>query len=380
MYEYIIVGGGIESIVQAFFISQSIVNSKVIFITENKNDFSGESTTWSISNRHVSIFDGINFLSQNHKNNLESSIDNGGWLCKTQNFNEDEILWLNKRKSFCQSPEEVTKINKFFIDFNNKSIKKWSDFIQHNEEIMRGTQINYDVDLHSNIHEIISNKGSFSFDAGKFCINIINYLKNKGVSFFYDTKISDVKFNNEKKIEYLISNKGEFFQAKNYIFCPGAYGGNLFKIFNLSHRINGVLGIWAIIKDVNVKKPFKYHYFENNQLKTCQSYTPIDDNSVIVGTGCAWVGNDFTNICEFQKQTFINNQKKVIQIVFPGKEILICNNNCIRAFSDNNLPIFKTGETVTNGKYIFISGTGTFTTASVFLTAELSFKMINHNS
>lgn len=343
--DYIIVGSGINALLNAFFISEKFPKSTISLITKSSQNFKDFSTTWGVGLRHISIFEGINFLSPNHIDDICKTVDQGGWIGKSNKLTKDEEIWLESRKKSCISADFCSRVSDYYKINNFKSVKKWNYFVNQNQELFDKVDFEKNVYMLSNNQKFIKNLAvkkknfevddiskkslckvsdfdaiGFSFNAKKLCLNLIKKLKKRGINFIYKAEISHVEFINQKEIVHIESKEKNRFFAKNYLFCLGAYGANLLKYFNLNHKINCVFGVWMNVQDVCAKHAFKYHYFEDNHLKCCQSYTPTKKDTVVVGSGCAWVGERYDNACSMQIDALVNSQKAIVRKLFPQKK------------------------------------------------------------
>ncbi|WP_231861781.1 hypothetical protein [Neorickettsia sp. 179522] len=279
--------------------------------------------------------------------------------------------------------EFLSNYPEFAVDIDLvKGIYGVSNYCEKGEHITQALKID---DMEWNLiygRNISFESDGFSFNSLKFCKKIENFLSNNGVSFFYDTEISKVDFTSTKKLKYMISSHGKIFHGKNYFIAIEANFFGYNDYFNLRKLTQPIIGSWHLVHDVNLKHPLKYSNYVGPNLTFWQNYTPVSCNSftksesygfkggekaVVVGTGCMWKGSTCSE--GHSNVEFVKRNEKVIKDLFPEKEVTLLDGNCIRNFSYNSLPIVKCGNSL-EGKYLVMSGSGTFTTANAVNSAS----------
>ncbi|WP_448605807.1 hypothetical protein ACJZTR_00020 [Neorickettsia risticii] len=403
MYDYVVVGGGIESFLFCFLILYNTGKSNIAFVTKSPPDMSKYSSFSKVGLRHVSTSEYTNLLSKFHLDAFSRRVPSGGWNGIDRALRTHEKYWLKKRllerRFFYQNLDHRLKN----LAFEGPLL--WKKFLSGHPEFSA------DIDLIEGIYAISNHcekgKGStqplriddiernlicgrnvsfesdgFSFNSLKFCKKIRDFLTKNGISFFYNTEISKIDFASNKKLKHVISSRGEIFHGKNYFIAIGANFFGYNDYFNLRKLTQPIVGSWYLVHDVNFKHPLKYSNYVSSILTFWQNYTPVSCNdfiksenpnfqdgkkAVVVGTGCMWKGSvhgrGHSNV------EFIKRNERLIKDLFPGKEVTLLDGNCLRNFSYNSLPIIKYGNSL-EGKYLSVSGSGTFTTANAVNSAS----------
>ncbi|AHX10986.1 FAD dependent oxidoreductase family protein [Neorickettsia helminthoeca str. Oregon] len=410
MYDYVVIGGGVESFLFSFFVLSRFGGSKIAFVTKSTADISDFSSVSKVGFRHVSKFEYTNFLSGSYLRLLKRRISLGGWRSTTRTLRKYEKNWLKKRFQAKLSDRFIGDIDRRLGILAHESGVSWDEFLQNHAEFGLDVDLKRKVYRFSNCPEEAEEKNdlspieidgvekdspflrgaiyddrSFSFNSLKFCRKILNFLRSNGVDFFCNTEISKLNFTLERKLKSVVSSSGKVFTGRNYFIAIGANSFGLNDFFGLKYLTQPILGLWFLIDGVRAENPFKYHHYVNSNLAFCQSYTPISsisdgfgystgDNALVVGTGCAWTRSLYGKSCS--GNAFVQMNEKLLRKLFPGKKIVQIHGNCIRNFSYNGLPIVFSGDSL-NGKYFLISGTGTFTTAASVRNVERAIEFFN---
>jgi len=444
-----IIGSGISGLICAFKCSNEGYDVKIISKgTRPNNKFyhsKYHSSTWDGEvGRFFTTFEGHPYIGDskmyhNMKDAFKTKISKGGWLGKSiPSYDKQESDWLEKRWDANEDRDSFSDKFEFYVNSNKFSISQWSKFNVDYPALFVGTnfyekkilrlytsrnRLDFSIELHTKydalkkrltlddisenypIFRESCNNGFFkggieavgqSINIKKFCLNLITYLKEKGVEFIYDTEIKKINFNKQKKVESIESNETEF-KDVNFVFCTGAYHKKeLFENTPSYNKFGGVAGRWFLIpKPTHFEVPTKIHLQDR---KSNGSFYPVVDfnftpyyNSekrksyIAIGGGYVYSGNfPFDGIEE--ELNFINeiNRKALEKILgstynrlFDRGEITLSNAVCHRSFSFDDTPVFDQMPTTEGGSMVITGGTNTGTATLAPFIADKVFKMID---
>ena len=202
--EVIIIGSGIEGLMTAFKLLNSF---KVIIYTSasdprkiSKNKFNLyadskklDGATWVGGfMRHISSVEGNSFLKEEHKLDISTHIKHGGWIGK-DTINNDEKLWLKKRKIACDYKALHKELQHFYQQLNLEGVNGWNEILRSHSFLFKNTNYKPGIKVVMSKPECTEEKSDrlgFSIDIQAFCMNLISYLEESGVKIFFIANVT----------------------------------------------------------------------------------------------------------------------------------------------------------------------------------------------
>ncbi|HEY5714535.1 MAG TPA: FAD-dependent oxidoreductase, partial [Candidatus Gracilibacteria bacterium] len=250
---------------------------------------------------------------------FSKTVVEGGWLgTALKNYSEAEQRWIRNRASYGKLKEKIAEDFEHYVDGNKLSIGSWQELLSVHPEFFKETDINgpfiarfYDnqdlldhsVRLHTKykaLHrvldkdEVLSRHPAFreavdkgliaggleapgiTFNIKSVLRNMLNYLQNRGVAYFWDHEVDDIVFGDRDVIKAIRSG-GQDIEADHFSFHTGAYGSALWKNTPVEPHIGGVLGRWMLLpKPEGFTLPVKIH--GDQRREGSQQYPIVDVN------------------------------------------------------------------------------------------------------
>ncbi|CAF1124019.1 unnamed protein product [Rotaria sp. Silwood1] len=319
--EITIIGAGIMGLVTAFFLSES--GYKVTIIDEhnrpeannefNQNEISCRGTTLDgCDARHASITETMPHAVFYRIDSLRKyPLDNGGWRIIHDQFNNRELVWIDRFTELAGYPELVVNLfNRFISNINRCGIKLWDHISQNYPNVVQDTiknrriirvcpsltslntvssfqtkyhtnEDNLQILSHSQVLEkipclVLADEDAagievpgFTINDVKLCHNMIEFLENNpNVKFKWLTQV--------RSIDNISSSKIIFTSSLNQLDCP--------LLDNVSLAVQGVLGCWTKLPNVHlIKNGFKI--VEKDPIGVI-NVTPSYNEQYLYVTGC----------------------------------------------------------------------------------------------
>lgn len=227
----------------------------------------------------------------------------------------------------------------------------------------------------------------FTVNIHKFLARLVTMLEADGVRFRWDTPVTGIHRTDAGTgtVDGLVTEAGVM-RADHYVLSPGVYGDDLLR-GTLSHeRIQGMLGVWLTVPNVeprlahSVKIARKGHRAEetNVTLGTGPSGEPI----LICGSGYGWTGLNPGNIDSAELDVVFDALEDTIRRFFPAAYTAARKTGtldasrrvCVRPWTSSCLGVFETVPAQGGGVLVVTGGhnTGGFTQSPVVADAVLA--------
>jgi glycine/D-amino acid oxidase-like deaminating enzyme len=224
----------------------------------------------------------------------------------------------------------------------------------------------------------------FTVNIHKFLAGLIGLLVSCGVQFHWETTITGINWAGD--VVDGLKTGDEVIRAGHYVLSPGAYGDELLRGTESHERIQGMLGVWLTVPNVeprlehSVKIARKGHRAEetNVTLGTGETGEPI----LICGSGYGWTGLSPGNIDSAELDVVFDALEDTIRQFFPKAHkaaraagtLDASRRLCVRPWTSSCLGVFETKPAADGGVLVVTGGhnTGGFTQSPVVAQAVLA--------
>jgi glycine/D-amino acid oxidase-like deaminating enzyme len=214
----------------------------------------------------------------------------------------------------------------------------------------------------------------FTVNIHKFLARLVSLLAAEGVRFRWGTPVTGIDWAGPGVVGGLATAAGVV-RADHYVLSPGVYGDDLLR-GTLSHeRIQGMLGVWLTVPNVeprlahSVKIARKGHRAEetNVTLGTGEGGEPV----LICGSGYGWTGLNPGNVDSAELDVVFDALEDTIRRFFPAAHAAAreagtldaSRRVCVRPWTASCLGVFETLPADGGGVLVVTGGhnTGGFT-------------------
>ncbi|KAI9164091.1 Methionyl-tRNA formyltransferase [Paramyrothecium foliicola] len=229
----------------------------------------------------------------------------------------------------------------------------------------------------------------FTVNIHLFVAKLIGLIADLGGEFVWNCKVHGVERNLEGEVITLRSEKGDL-QADHYIVSPGTSGGKLLEGSASENLVQGVLGIWLQIPNLepkmrnSMKIHRRDHKVEDINITVAKD-SETGEDILIFGGGYGYVGLDRPAPDSAEMTALYDELEEVARIYFPqgyteakkrGPTAMYPGGHrkfCIRPFTPTGLGIFERIPTASGGQLIITGGnnTGGFAQAPAIARAVL---------
>ncbi|KAH8693384.1 hypothetical protein GQ44DRAFT_635255 [Phaeosphaeriaceae sp. PMI808] len=338
---------------------------------------------------------------------------NGGWSVKSPlSFSAAETAWVN---TFEQVPTWLARAMKEDIYYANREAGKlWAEYMDRAPDLFKG------VSLHPNIlrlyaeevaltaaHKLNRDLGTvvdefslpellrentgfyaaaksnglaggftvqgFTLGIHSFVNKLIDRIIELGGDFTWDCCVQRIRRNASGEVTLLESQLGAL-QADNFVISTGVTRNGLLDGTASENLVNGVLGVWLQIPNLNpmLRKSAKIHrrgcLVEDINV-TVSRDVKTDEEILILGGGYGYVGLDFPSPESSELQALFKELEEVAHTFFPAgyrcakKRGTLWPDGerkfCIRPFTCTGLGIFEDIPTSSGGHLIITGGNNT---------------------
>jgi glycine/D-amino acid oxidase-like deaminating enzyme len=225
----------------------------------------------------------------------------------------------------------------------------------------------------------------FTVNIHEFLARLVDLLAAEGVRFHWRTTVSAIHRAADGAVDGLATEAGVV-RSDHYVLSPGVYGDELLRGTESHERIQGMLGVWLTVPNVeprldhSVKIARKGHDAEetNVTLGTGESGEPV----LVCGSGYGWTGLDPDNIDSAELEAVFLALEDTIRRFFPKAHAAAreagtldaSRRVCVRPWTSSCLGVFETMRTTRGGTLVVTGGhnTGGFTQAPAVADAVLA--------
>lgn len=225
----------------------------------------------------------------------------------------------------------------------------------------------------------------FTVNIHKFVAQLVDTLESEGVQFHWNELVTGIQWAASGIADGVETTAGVV-RSRHYVLSPGAYGDALLRGTASHGQIQGVLGVWLTVPNVeprlehSVKIARKGHRAEetNVTLATDECGEP----TLICGSGYGWTGLDPDNIDSAELDVLFDALEDTLRRFFPkayatardADTLDASRQLCVRPWTASCLGIFERVETLDDGMLIVTGGhnTGGFAQSPVVAEAVLA--------
>lgn len=222
----------------------------------------------------------------------------------------------------------------------------------------------------------------FTINVHDFIDGLINRLESLGVTFQWDTLVTDLSYNAQGQVTHLALGDTNL-DVDNLVISPGSYAAGLLKKTACNDKICGVLGAWLTLPCTetylvnSLKLARKGHIVEDSNvtISTDENGNP----AIIIGSGYGFTGFDPTNIDKNLLEKMYDGVIDTARQYFPDLYKALVDQGtlrdslkyCVRPWTSTSLGLFEIHEAVQQNKCIVTGGhnTGGFAQATSIATA-----------
>ncbi len=228
----------------------------------------------------------------------------------------------------------------------------------------------------------------FTINAHKFMRLLIDRLEAKGVRTYWNRRAQHLVFDGRGNVAGMRLYDG-MLTTENIVISPGAYGSTLLKGTASEGKINGVLGAWLRLPNIDsslrnsLKLARKGHVTEdaNITVATDENGDPI----MIIGSGYGYTGIDASNIDARLLEVMYAGLVDTAQKYFPAAyHAAIASGDlkselryCVRPWTSSSLGIFEAIPTTNSGHCIITGGHNTGGFAQAPAVGEAVASLLN---
>jgi glycine/D-amino acid oxidase-like deaminating enzyme/folate-dependent phosphoribosylglycinamide formyltransferase PurN len=214
----------------------------------------------------------------------------------------------------------------------------------------------------------------FTLNVHQFVAKLIDDIRAKGVEFHWNHPISNIRRDTLGRVLGLESNEGKLLEADHYVVSPGVLGNKLLEGTFSGSVIQGVLGVWLQIPNLepklsnSIKLHRRGHVMEDINI-TVATDPHTGEDILVFGGGYGFVGLDRPAADNPELQLLFSELETVARTYFPqGYDLAKQNGSlwtggeqkfCIRPFTPTGLGVFETVPTVSGGRLIITGGNNT---------------------
>lgn len=226
----------------------------------------------------------------------------------------------------------------------------------------------------------------FTVNIHRFVARLVDSLEAAGVRFRWRTEITAIRWASPGVVGGLDTADGETVHSHGYVLSPGAYGDELLRGTQSHQRIQGMLGVWFTVPNVeprlahSLKIARKGHRAEETNVTLA---TGADGEPVLVcGSGYGWTGLNPGNIDSAELDVLFDSLEDTLRRFFPEAHAAAraagtldaSRQLCVRPWTASCLGVFERIAAVDGGALIVTGGhnTGGFAQAPVVAEAVLA--------
>lgn len=359
------------------------------------------------------------------QNIFRNTVQNGCWSVKRpEDFGTFENTWIDDFESVAPCLARI--YGEDIFEINAQSGKLWNEMIDERPDLFQDVFFCpdiirlYDTDASVNAAAALNTKLGSLLDAGtpeafiekypvfhsaieagesaggltvrgftvsvhRFCAKLIERIEALGGSFRWNCTVDEILRDGKGEVEALACRSGRI-TADHYVLSPGVRGNHLLEGTASEGRIQGILGIWLHLPNLepklhnSVKIHRGGHVVEDINVTIGQDEATGED-ILVLGGGYGYVGMDRPAPDSKELAALFAEMETVARLYFPqAYEQARANDSfypqghrkfCVRPFTADGLGIFEILPTDDDGQLIITGGhnTGGFAQAPAIARA-----------
>lgn len=225
----------------------------------------------------------------------------------------------------------------------------------------------------------------FTVNIHKFVAQLVDMLEREGVQFHWNDPVTGIRWGESGLADGIETTTG-IVRSRHYVLSPGAYGDELLRGTESHGQIQGMLGVWLTVPNVDpplehsVKIARKGHRAEETNVTLATD--EYGEPTLICGSGYGWTGLDPGNIDSAELDVLFDALEDTLRRFFPrayvaarGAGTLDASRRlCVRPWTASCLGVFERVEATGGGTLIVTGGhnTGGFAQSPVVAEAVLA--------
>jgi glycine/D-amino acid oxidase-like deaminating enzyme len=226
----------------------------------------------------------------------------------------------------------------------------------------------------------------FTVNIHKFLSQLVDLLEDEGVQFHWKTQATGIEWAASGAAGGIETESGVV-RSRHYVLSLGAYGNDLLRDTASHGKIQGMLGVWLTLPNIEPQLTRSVKIARNGHRAEETNVTLAADESgglptLICGAGYGWTGVDPHNVDSAELDTLFDALEDTLRRFFPraleaARAAGALHNSrqlCVRPWTSSCLGVFERIETVRGGRLLVTGGhnTGGFTQSPVVAQAVLA--------
>ncbi len=225
----------------------------------------------------------------------------------------------------------------------------------------------------------------FTVNIHKFVAQLITLLESEGAELRWNTQVAGIQWERPGIVAGL-ETETALIRSHHYVLSPGAYGNELLRDTESHGKIQGMLGVWLTIPNIEPQLSKSVKIARNGHRAEETNVTLAIDESggstLICGSGYGWTGLDPQNIDLAQLDALFDGLDDTLRRFFPKAHeaaradgtLHESRQHCIRPWTASCLGVFERVAAMGHGVLIVTGGhnTGGFTQSPVVAEAVLA--------
>lgn len=226
----------------------------------------------------------------------------------------------------------------------------------------------------------------FTVNIHRFVARLVGMLEAEGVRFRWNHEVAGIRWSSPGVADGLELSDGEAVRSRHYVLSPGAYGGDLLRGTASHQRIQGMLGVWLTVPNVeprlehSLKIAREGHRAEETNVTLATG--PHGEPLLVCGSGYGWTGLHPGNVDSAELDVLFDSLEDTLARFFPEAHAAAraagtldaSRQVCVRPWTASCLGVFEHVATADGGSLIVTGGhnTGGFAQSPVVAEAVLA--------
>ena len=225
----------------------------------------------------------------------------------------------------------------------------------------------------------------FTVNIHVFISRLVDILEGEGVQFHWRTPATRIHWAAPGVTDGIETEIG-LIQSHHYVLSPGAYGNDLLRDTASHDKIQGMLGVWLTIPNIQPRLTNSVKIARSGHCAEETNVTLATDGdakpTLVCGSGYGWTGLDPHNVDSTELDTLFEALEDTLRRFFPrafeaaraSGRLHGSRQLCVRPWTSSSLGIFEMLETLDGGRLVVTGGhnTGGFTQSPTVAEAVLA--------
>lgn len=225
----------------------------------------------------------------------------------------------------------------------------------------------------------------FTVNIHRFLARLVDLLVAEGVRFHWLTPVTAIRRGTANTVVGLETATGVV-HSRHYVLSPGVYGNDLLRGTESHDRIQGMLGVWLTVPNVEPRLDHSVKIAREGHVAEETNVTIGEDEHgepvLICGSGYGWTGLDPGNIDSAELDALFGALEDTIRRFFPHAYAAAraagtldpSRRVCVRPWTSSCLGVFETVPAEDGGVLVVTGGhnTGGFTQSPAVADAVLA--------